>query len=68
MEEWDTDRSKFGVFVSELEGDSGEDTMEGPTIVEVARTEEGGSQSPIGENLPLEIIVWVRRVSVTDVR
>ena len=35
--------------MSELEGESGEDVVEAPAASEIARTEEGRSQSPIGE-------------------
>ena len=47
LEEGDQGRSKFGIFVSELEGESGEDVTEVPTVLEIARTEEGRSESPV---------------------
>ncbi len=35
-EERDEDRSEFGIFVSKLEGESGEDVMEVPAVFKVA--------------------------------
>ena len=49
MEERDEGGSKSGVFMSKLEGKSREDVMEVPAIFEIARTEEGRSKSPVGE-------------------
>jgi len=37
--------------MSKLEGEGGKNVVKTPAIIEVARTEEGCSQSPIGENV-----------------
>ena len=49
-EERDEDRSKFRVFVSELEGKSGEDVVKVLAVLEIARTEEGSAQPSVGED------------------
>jgi len=36
--------------MSELEGEGGEDVVEVPAVREIARTKEGRSQSPVGED------------------
>ena len=50
LEEGDQGRSKFGVLVSELKGEGGKDVVDVPTVFEIARTEEGRSESPVGED------------------
>ena len=48
-EERDEERSKFEVFVSELEGEGGEDVVKVPAVPKIARTEEGRPQSLVGK-------------------
>ena len=51
LEEGDEDRSKLRVSVSELEGEGGKDVVEVPAVCEIARAEEGRSQSPVGKDV-----------------
>ena len=50
LEEGNEDGSEFMVLVCQLEGEGREDEVEIAPVLEIARTEEGGSQQPVGED------------------
>jgi hypothetical protein len=50
LKEGDENRSEFGEFVGQLEGEGGEDEVEVAAVLEIARTEERRSELSVGKD------------------